>query len=111
MNWKGAIKTVWKIVKPVAPALIQAATASAGVPLVGTWLNAVIFAQDRADNGADRFSIALGALQVAAPLVIEQLERQLGVDIPDDAAAAYTKAQLQAHVDLMNACGLLPRKP
>jgi hypothetical protein len=49
-------------------------------------------------------------LKAQAPLVIDQLERQLGVDIPEDAAAAYTSAQLQAHVDLLNACGLLPRK-
>jgi hypothetical protein len=111
MNWwKGAIRVFWKVAKPVVPLAIQAATAAAGVPMVGTWLNAALYAQDRADSGPERFTVGLAALQVAAPLVIDQLERQLGVDIPEDAAAAYTRAQLQAHVDLLNACGLLPRK-
>lgn len=54
--------------------------------------------------------MALRHMEVSAPLVIDQLERQLGVDIPDEAAAAYVRAQVQAHVDLMNACGMLPRK-
>ena len=110
MNWKGIFPAIWRAIKPVAPALIQAATTAAGVPMVGTFLNAALFAQDRADSGPERFTVGLAALQVAAPLVIDQLERQLGVDIPEDAATAYTRAQLQAHVDLLNACGLLPRK-
>ena len=110
MNWKGVFRTIWKVAKPLAPMAITAATTAAGVPMVGTFLNAALFAQDKADNGPERFSVGLSALSVAAPLVIDQLERQLGVDIPDDAATAYTRAQLQAHVDLLNACGLLPRK-
>jgi len=110
MNWKGVFRTIWKVAKPIAPALLQAATTAAGVPMVGTFLNAALFAQDRAQSGSERFSVALSALEVAAPLVIEQLERQLGVDIPEAAAKAYTSAQLQAHVDLLNACGLLPRE-
>ena len=110
MNWKGIFPAIWRAIKPVAPALIQAATTAAGVPMVGTVLNAALYAQDRADSGPERFTVGLAALQVAAPLVIDQLERQLGVDIPEDAATAYTRAQLQAHVDLLNACGLLPRK-
>ena len=110
MNWKGIFPAIWRAIKPVAPALIQAATTAAGVPMVGTFLNAALYAQDRADSGPERFTVGLAALQVAAPLVIDQLERQLGVDIPEDAATAYTRAQLQAHVDLLNACGLLPRK-
>lgn len=110
MNWKGVFRTVWQIVKPLAPAAIQVVTAQAGLPMIGTWLNAALFAQDRADSGAERFKVALSALSVAAPMVIDQLERQLGVDIPEAAAEAYTRAQLQAHVDLLNACGLLPRK-
>lgn len=110
MNWKGVFRVAWKLVKPVAPVLIQQTMSAAGLPMIGTWLNAALFAQDKADNGPERFSVGLSALSVAAPLVIDQLERQLGVDIPDDAATAYTRAQLQAHVDLLNACGLLPRK-
>lgn len=110
MNWKGAFRVAWKLVKPVAPVLIQQTMTAVGLPMIGTWLNAALFAQDKADNGPERFSVGLSALSVAAPLVIDQLERQLGVDIPDDAATAYTRAQLQAHVDLLNACGLLPRK-
>lgn len=110
MNWKGIFRVIWKAAKPLAPAAIQAAAAAAGIPMVGTFLNAALFAQDRADSGSERFSVALSALSVAAPMVIDQLERQLGVDIPEAAAEAYTRAQLQAHVDLLNACGLLPRK-
>jgi len=110
MNWKGILPAIWRAIKHVAPALIQAATTAAGVPMVGTFLNAALYAQDRADSGPERFTVGLAALQVAAPLVIDQLERQLGVDIPEDAATDYTRAQLQAHVDLLNACGLLPRK-
>ena len=110
MNWKGVFRTIWKVAKPLAPMVLTAATTAAGVPMVGTFLNAALFAQDRADSGPERFTAGLAALQVAAPLVIDQLERQLGVDIPEDAATAYTRAQLQAHVDLLNACGLLPRK-
>ena len=110
MNWKGIFPAIWRAIKPAAPALIQAATTAAGVPMVGTFLNAALYAQDRADSGPERFTAGLAALQVAAPLVIDQLERQLGVDIPEDAATDYTRAQLQAHVDLLNACGLLPRK-
>jgi hypothetical protein len=110
MNWKGIFPAIWRAIKPAAPALIQAATTAAGVPMVGTFLNAALYAQDRADSGPERFTVGLAALQVAAPLVIDQLERQLGVDIPEDAATDYTRAQLQAHVDLLNACGLLPRK-
>lgn len=110
MNWKGVFRTVWRVVKPLAPAAIQVVTTQAGLPMVGTFLNAALFAQDQADNGPERFKAALSALSVAAPLVIDQLERQLGVDIPEAAAEAYTRAQLQAHVDLLNACGLLPRK-
>lgn len=110
MNWKGVFRTVWRVVKPLAPVAITAATTAVGVPMVGTFLNAALFAQDQADNGPERFNVALSALSVAAPMVIDQLERQLGVGIPEDAATAYTRAQLQAHVDLLNACGLLPRK-
>ena len=110
MNWKGALRVIWRTVKPVASDAIQWGAAASGVPLAGTILNAIIFAQDRADDGPARMTAALDSLSVAAPLIIDQLERQLGVDIPEDAAAAYVRAQVQAHVDLMNACRLLPRK-
>lgn len=110
MNWKGVFKAIWLVAKPIVPQLIQAGTAAAGVPMVGMFLNAALFAQDKADTGAGRFDVAMCSLAVAAPMVIDQLEKQLGVHIPDDVAAAYTKAQLQAHVDLLNAVGILPRK-
>ena len=71
MNWKGIFPVIWRAIKPVAPALIQAATTAAGVPMVGTFLNAALYAQDRADSGPERFTVGLAALQVAAPLVID----------------------------------------
>jgi acyl carrier protein len=110
MNWKGVFRAVWLVAKPVVPTLIQAGMTAAGLPMIGMFLNAAIAAQDGSDNGAGRFQLGMNSLSVAAPLIIDQLEKQLGVAIPDEAAAAYTKAQLQAHVDLLNAVGILPRK-
>ena len=64
MNWKGIFPAIWRAIKPAAPALIQAATTAAGVPMVGTFLNAALYAQDRADSGPERFTAGLAALQV-----------------------------------------------
>ena len=49
MNWKGIFPAIWRAIKPVAPALIQATTTAAGVPMVGTFLNAALYA--RRDTG------------------------------------------------------------
>ncbi len=109
MNWKGVARKFFGFLKAAAPIIAPVATAF-GIPFVGTILNAVAMAETKGGSGAEKFSNAMDALSIAAPLIIDQLERQLGVDIPDEAAEAYIKAQTQAHVDLMNAVKLLPKK-
>ncbi len=109
MNWKGILRGIGRVAIAAAPVAATIASA-AGVPLVGTLLNAVLAAESQGGSGPEKLAMALRHMEVSAPLVIDQLERQLGVDIPDEAAAAYVRAQVQAHVDLMNACGMLPRK-
>lgn len=109
MNWKGMLRGIGRIAVAAAPVAATIATA-AGVPLIGTLLNAVLAAESQGGSGPEKFAAALRHMDVSAPMVIDQLEKQFGVDIPEDAAADYVRAQVQAHVDLMNACGLLPRK-
>ena len=109
MNWKGIMRGAVRVIVAAAPT-VAAVSNAAGVPLVGAILNAVLAAETVGGSGPEKFGAALRYMDVAAPLVIDQLEKQLGVDIPDDAAADYVRVQVQAHVDLLNACGVLPRK-
>ncbi len=109
MSFKGVFKKVWSIVKVTAP-IVGPVAAAFGIPFAGTIMNAIMAAEARGGSGPEKFITAADGLLIAAPLIIDQLERQLGVDIPDDAAVRYMEAQLQCHVDLMNAVKLLPKK-
>ena len=108
MSFKGIMKGIWTGVKVAAP-IIAPVAAILGVPMLGTIMNAIISAENAGGTGPQKLAVALQSLSVAAPLIIDQLERSLGVDIPEEAAAAFVKAQTEAVVQLMNATGLLPK--
>lgn len=111
MGFRRFFKALGKGVVKAAP--IAAGVAQlAGIPMVGSIANAIMLAEQRigAGKGPEKFVAAIEALEVAAPYIIRDLEQQLGIEIPDEAAEQFVKAQVEAHVALFNATGVL-KKP
>ena len=106
MGFKGFMKGLWQGAKVVAPVVLPMVP---GGQVAATIMNAVSMAEDTGKPGAEKFETAMNALRVASPLIIQTLEAQFGIDIPDEAVEKYIRAQTQATVDLMNAMGSLPK--
>lgn len=108
MGFGRFLKALGKGVAKAAP--IAAGVSQAfGIPMVGSIATAVLIVEQRigAGKGPEKLAAAMEALQVAAPYIIRDLEQQFGFEIDDDAADAFVRAQVDAHVALLNAVGVL----
>ena len=108
MGWKSVFRGIGRAVKAVAPVAAPIAGAFGG-PMAATLINAIVRAEQAIGpgRGEEKAAWAITALQVAAPYIVRELEEQFGRDLPEDAIEKYIRAQINAHVDLCNAVGLL----
>lgn len=108
MGFKRFFKALGKGVAKAAP-IAAGVSQLAGIPMVGSIANAIMIAEERigAGKGPEKFVAAVDSLSVAAPYIIRDLEQQFGIEIPDEAAEAFVKAQVEAHVALLNSTGVL----
>jgi hypothetical protein len=111
MGFKSIMKHIWSGTKQVAPIALSAFPGGAVANKV---LAAVIFAEENTEGkrGVEKFQVAANAFRLfALPALLRELERQLGREIPEDAADRFARAQIQATVDLLNEIGALPKSP
>lgn len=78
-----------------------------GVPYAGPVARAIQAARNGGGPGHEQARRALDQVIKDAPDALRLLEQQLGCDIPEEAATAYMKDQVEAHYRLLKALGKL----
>ena len=106
MDWKKLITTISGITAIAAPVVKQIVRN----PILDTILNAVVTVEKLGGTGPEKMAAALELLSISKPFILDLLEKQLGVVVPEEAVDKYIAAQTQANVDLLNAVHLLPKK-
>ena len=111
MSFVSILQKIGSIAGQAAPDLISMASPPLGA-IVGTVLNSVLLSE--AKNGAGKGTLkkedALGAIQVAIPLIVKLMESATHKDLADDALLASGMSKMNdAVVDILNAFRVLPK--
>lgn len=110
MAW-GWIKKLFGPVAPLAPVIANMFVPGIG-PLVSTVVNCIIMAEERigGGNGPEKAKAVADYLTVAAPMIIDSIEKSTGKELVDnDLFEAGTKDITEGIVKMLNAFRLLPK--
>jgi hypothetical protein len=112
MSFISVLQKIGMIAGQAAPELISLANPPLGA-IVGTVLNSVILAEAKigSGKGESKKEEALGAIQVAVPLIVRIMESATHKDLADEALLASGMCRLNdAIVDILNAFRILPKQ-
>ena len=111
MSFISILQKIGMIAGQAAPQLISMVSPPLGA-IVGSVLNSILLSE--ANIGPGQGSLkkenALGAIQVAVPLIVKLMESATHKDLADEALLASGMAKLNdAVVDILNAFRILPK--
>jgi len=111
MNFISILQKIGMIAGQAAPELISMASPPFGA-IIGTVLNSILLTEAKVGpgQGSAKKEDALGAIQVAVPLIVKLIESATHKDLADDALLASGMAKMNdAVVDILNAFRILPK--
>ena len=111
MSFVSILQKIGMIAGQAAPELISIVNPPLGA-IIGTVLNSILLSEAKtgAGKGGLKKEDALGAVQVAIPLIVKLMESATHKDLADDALLASGMAKLNdAVVDILNAFRILPK--
>ena len=111
MNFVSILQKVGMIAGQAAPELISLANPPLGA-IVGSVLNSILLTEANIGPGQGglKKENALGAIQVAIPLIVKLMETATHKNLADDALLASGMAKMNdALVDILNAFRILPK--
>jgi len=111
MNFISILQKIGMIAGQAAPELISMANPPFGA-IIGTVLNSILLTEAKVGPGQGNVKKedALGAIQVAVPLIVKLIESATRKDLADDALLASGMAKMNdAVVDILNAFRILPK--
>jgi hypothetical protein len=112
MSFISVLQKIGLIAGQAVPDLISLANPPLGA-IVGCALNSVILAEAKigSGKGESKKEEALGAIQVAVPLIVRIMESAMHKELADEDLLASGISRLNdAIVDILNAFRILPKK-
>ena len=111
MSFISILQKIGMIAGQAAPELISMANPPLGA-IVGSVLNSILLTEAKIGpgQGSVKKEDALGAIQVAIPLIVKLMESATHKNLADDALLASGMAKMNdAVVDILNAFRILPK--
>ncbi len=111
MSFISILQKIGMIAGQAAPELISMANPPLGA-IVGTVLNSILLTEAKVGpgQGGVKKEDALGAIQVAVPLIVRLMESATHKNLADEALLASGMAKMNdAVVDILNAFRILPK--
>jgi hypothetical protein len=111
MGFVSILKRIGEVAGQKAPEIVSAFNPALG-SLMGTMLNAVLMAESKigSGKGETKKAEALGAVQVAVPLILRVIESATNRELADDAQfASGIEKMNDGLVEIMNAFRILPK--
>jgi hypothetical protein len=111
MSFVSILQKIGMIAGKAAPELISMVNPPLGA-IVGSVLNSILLTEANVGpgQGSVKKENALGAIQVAIPLIVKLMESATHKDLADDALLASGMAKMNdAVVDILNAFRILPK--